>query len=177
MSGPHGQPGGFPQRGRPPQGSPPGYPGHPGAPRPQGHPGPQVSPGPARPPGMRPEITVRRPSPPPPPGIPPRRGKLPWVTGLLVLIVVAGAVGFAGFVSPGLLVRSVFDATSVQEGVEQTLRDSYHLDTVRSVRCPRGQTAEPGRTFDCSASLNGARKSVPVTVRDSSGVYEVGYPK
>lgn len=156
MSGPYGQPTGVGHQGRPPQGPPPG------------------------PPGMRPEIAVRRSSvpPPPPPQLRRRRGgKLPWVVGFLVLLVVAGAVAFAGFVSPGLLVRSVFDAGSVQQGVQQTLRDSYHLGTVESVRCPAGQVVEPGRRFDCSVQLGGARKSVSVTVRDSSGIYEVGYPR
>lgn len=106
-----------------------------------------------------------------------RSGKLPLLIGALVLLVVAAAVAFVGFVSPGLLVRPELDAASVQQGVQQTLHTSYHLGAVQSVRCPAGQVADPGSSFECQVDLGGERKSVPVTVRDSSGVYEVGYPR
>ncbi len=97
--------------------------------------------------------------------------------GGAVLVLVAGSLAVVGFVHPGVLVRDQLDADSVQHGVEQTLEDSYHLGTVESVTCPKGQLVVAGRGFDCQVTLEGGNKRVSVTVQDESGTYEVGYPR
>ncbi|MEU6131061.1 DUF4333 domain-containing protein [Saccharopolyspora sp. NPDC047091] len=112
-----------------------------------------------------------------PPSAPRTRSKVPWVFGGAVLVTVAGSLAVVGFVHPGVLVHDRFDADGLQRGVEQTLRDSYHLGTVESVSCPAGQEVVAGNRFDCQVTLGGGTKPVSVTVRDSSGIYEVGYPR
>ncbi|MDA3629986.1 DUF4333 domain-containing protein [Saccharopolyspora oryzae] len=112
-------------------------------------------------------------------GAPPQRKKrsaLPWVlggAGLLVVVVVL----VLGFVVPGWFVRSVFDASSVEKGVEQTLKTSYGLPGVGSVSCPSGQAVQVGNRFDCQVQINSQPKTVTVTVKTDKGVYEVGHPK
>ncbi|MFR9728809.1 DUF4333 domain-containing protein [Saccharopolyspora sp. MS10] len=182
MTGPYGPP---PQRGRPPhpggpQAHPRGGPGRPGRPRPA-PPGPRdVGAAETTHPNL-PPITVGPPgrgSAPPPPPLPPRRAsKAPWLIGGVVLVAVAGSLAVVGFVHPAVLVHDRFDANSVQHGVARTLERSYHLSAVESVRCPDGQRVVVGSSFDCEVSLPGGRKRVSVTVRDSSGTYEVGYPR
>ncbi|WP_258348476.1 DUF4333 domain-containing protein [Saccharopolyspora gregorii] len=112
-----------------------------------------------------------------PPPAPRTRSKVPWVFGGAVLVTVAGSLAVVGFVHPGVLVHDRFDPESVQQGVAQTLRDSYHLGTVESVSCPAEQQVVPGNRFDCQVTLGGGTKPVSVTVRDASGTYEVGYPR
>lgn len=195
MTGPYGP---SPQRGRPPHGhqgghpgppvgqqarpgaSAPGQPGRPMRPQHHGGPPPQSPPRPAESthPSL-PPIVVGPPGrgsqPPPPP--PRRKSKAPWVFGGAILVVVAGSLAVVGFVHPGVLVRDQLDANSVQHGVRQTLEDSYHLGTVESVTCPKGQLVVAGRSFDCQVTLEGGTKPVSVTVRDEFGTYEVGYPR
>ncbi len=82
---------------------------------------------------------------------------------------------------------AVFDATEVAAGVEQILTgeppDGYGLNGVTTVVCPAGQPITKGTTFDCSAMIDGAVKSVPVTVTGDEndpaerGSYQVGIPQ
>lgn len=112
--------------------------------------------------------------------VPPKkkRSALPWVFGALAVVVLGAAVVLVlGFVAPGWFTRTVFDAAGVEKGIERTLTDSYHLDGVTGVSCPEDQPVEPGHRFDCRVTLESGEKTVTVTVKDSLGIYEVGYPK
>ncbi|MER7011373.1 DUF4333 domain-containing protein [Saccharopolyspora sp. NPDC000359] len=189
MSSPYGPPpGGYPHWGQlppntgMPQGGP-GYPPQPGYPPPQPPPPPQQY-------GygqqyQQPGGQYQQYQPPggqfPPPGgfgAPPRkkRSALPWVLSGSGVVVVA-VVLVLGFVAPGWFVRSVFDATSVEKGVEQTLKGSYGLAGVGSVSCPGGQPVRTGNRFDCQVEIGSETKSVTVTVKTDKGVYEVGHPR
>lgn len=204
MSSPYGPQGGYPQWGQQqpqgpgmqPGGVPPGYP-QPGgyAPQQPPHaPPPQQAPPQQAPQGQQPQgqpypqqYGYGQPQPyyPSPGGFgfppeePPRKKRKawPWVLGGVGLLVVLAVVAVLGFVSPGWFVRSVFDASSVQKGVEQTLADSYGINGVSRVSCPEGQSVEPGNSFRCEVQVEGQSKSVTVTVKNAEGVYEVGHPK
>jgi hypothetical protein len=71
----------------------------------------------------------------------------------------------------------VFDRQAMQEAVLGILTDSYRLDEVSDVRCPAGQSVEPGATFDCTVEVGGEQQSVPITVTSEQGDYEVGLPE
>jgi hypothetical protein len=154
MAGPgYGQHGGYVQQ---PYGAPPGYGQYAYAPHQGGY---------GAPPGFG------------PPPQPRRKSRLPWILATLIGLVIVAIVLVTGFVTPGLLIRTVFDANSVQRGVQQILEQSYRFGNVQSVTCPRDEPVERSRTFDCQVDLGGQNKSVTVTVKDTKGVYEVGYPK
>lgn len=177
MTSPYGPPGGPPPWGQPPQG--PGmYPG--GVPQAgpaygqPGYPPPAYGPPPGY--GQRPPQPGFG-APPPVPAPKKKRSALPWVLGSAVLVVVAAVVLVLGFVTPGWFVRTVFDASSVEKGVQQTLEGSYRLGKVESVSCPSGQAVRPQVRFDCQVTVNGAEKTVTVTVKNDKGTYEVGHPR
>ncbi|MHA6800339.1 DUF4333 domain-containing protein [Bounagaea algeriensis] len=106
-----------------------------------------------------------------------RRGRLPWLLGGGAALVVLGVVAVLGFVTPGWFVRPVFDATGVQKGIAQTLRDSYRIGDVEQVRCPDGQRVAAGSRFDCRVRIGGEARVVTISVKNERGVYEVGHPK
>lgn len=114
---------------------------------------------------------------PPPEGR--KGGKVLWIV-IAAVIVVAAAVGVTGFWKPGFFVTTVLDQSAVQNGVKTVLTDQppkgYGL-TVSAVSCAADQEVAAGRTFDCSATVDGQRKTVTVTVKDADGNYEVGQPK
>lgn len=207
MSSPYGPPGGYPQWGQPPQGPgmqpggvplgytqqeypPQGYPQQ-GYPQQGGYAGP---PPPAQPVQQQPIQQPQYAHPygygqPQPyyqspggfgfPAVPPKkkRSALPWIIGGAGALVVLAVVLVLGFVAPGFFVRSVFDAASVEKGVTQTLKGSYTIAGVGAVTCPDGEPVEVGHRFDCRVQINGADKTVTVTVKNDQGVYEVGHPK
>lgn len=193
MSSPYGPQGGYPQWGQQPQGPgvqpggmPPGYPPPGGFAPPQ----PPQAPPPQSQPQQQPQSQqlygYGQPQPfyPSPGGFgfqpePPRKKRkvLPWVLGGLGTLLVIAVVCVLGFVTPGWFVSSVFDASSVQKGVEQTLKDSYGIQGVSGVTCPEGQEVEPGSSFQCRVQVDGQDKTVTVTVKNAEGVYEVGHPK
>ena len=175
MTSPYGPPGGPPPWGQPPQG-PGTYPG--GVPQggpvygqPPGYPAPAYGP---------PGYGYGRQQQPPGFGAPApkkKRSALPWVLSSVVLVVVAAVVLVLGFVTPGWFVRTVFDAASVEKGVQQTLEGSYRLGEVESVSCPSGQAVAPQSRFDCQVTIGGSEKTVTVTVKNDKGTYEVGHPR
>ena len=70
----------------------------------------------------------------------------------------------------------VFSELSIQDGVHQVLSDDYKLE-VSSVNCPSGQPVRVGSTFDCTASIDGQPRRVPITVETADGQYQVGEPQ
>lgn len=98
---------------------------------------------------------------------------------LLVAIVTALAVVLLvvlGFVSPGWFVTRVFDAGAVQAGVAKVLADDYATDGVADVRCPQNVQVKTGATFTCDATIDGDPVTIPITVTDDRGAYQVGRP-
>ena len=100
-----------------------------------------------------------------------------------IRLAVAGAIAFAlvallvlGFVTPGWFVTRVFDATSVQNGVARILTDDYAVGAVADVRCPADVRVGTGATFSCDATIDGDPVTVPITVTDDDGGYQVGRP-
>lgn len=113
--------------------------------------------------------------------MPPRRRKRRavslWILGVVVVIVAALWTSALGFVSPGWFVRKVFDPRGVQLGVQQVLRDSYHVDGVESVTCPPDEPVRSAVTFACAVRVSGQTRTVTITASDDSGTYQVSRPR
>ncbi|WP_199434391.1 DUF4333 domain-containing protein [Qaidamihabitans albus] len=109
---------------------------------------------------------------PPAPG---RRSKKPLVTGLVLVLVLAGGGAAAWFL--GVFRGDVLDHESVENGVISVLRDSYGEHDVQDARCPADQKIETGHTFECSVEVAGRPKTVSIRVLNTEPEYEVGAPK
>ncbi|MGN2637559.1 DUF4333 domain-containing protein [Nocardia takedensis] len=70
----------------------------------------------------------------------------------------------------------VLDRAAVQRGVASVLGESYGFDDVRTVNCPAEQPVAIGTVFDCAVRVDGAARTVTVTVTDEIGTYEVSRP-
>jgi hypothetical protein len=127
----------------------------------------------------RPPIVVQPPDVRDPPHSPRRkRGAVSlWVLGAVIVVVAGLWVSALGFVSPAWFVRTVFDPGGVQLGVQQVLRDSYHVDGVESVTCPPGEPVQPAVTFACKVRVGDRTQTVPIAVQDANGTYHVGRPR
>ena len=101
-----------------------------------------------------------------------RQRLLVAVVAALVVVVVL----VLGFVTPGWFVTRVFDAAAVQTGVAKILTDDYATDGVADVRCPQNVQVTAGATFSCDATIDGDPVTVPITVTDDRGGYQVGRP-
>ena len=93
------------------------------------------------------------------------------VTALVVVIVLV-----LGFFTPGWFVTRVFDSAAVQTGVAKILANDYATDGVADVRCPQDVQVTSGATFICDATIDGDPVTIPVTVTDDRGGYQVGRP-
>lgn len=99
---------------------------------------------------------------------------------IAAVVVVVAAVCVLGFFKPGFFVTTVLDQNAVQNGVKTVLSagpPKGYGQPVSSVSCPAQQEVKPGATFDCTAVVDGQKKTVTVTVKDSDGNYEVGQPR
>lgn len=101
---------------------------------------------------------------------PPRRGKLPLVIGVGVVVLAVAAV--LAFLWPGFLVSERFDQQALEAGVTKILTEDYGLG-VTGVACPDDQTVSAGATFTCRANVDGEQVDVPITVLDDQGTYQV----
>ncbi|MFD8496454.1 DUF4333 domain-containing protein [Amycolatopsis sp. NPDC059657] len=70
----------------------------------------------------------------------------------------------------------VFDHVAMERSVKQILVESYKVEGVAEVTCPADLEVKDGRIFDCEASVGGAPRRVPITVKGTDGNYEVGAP-
>jgi hypothetical protein len=109
----------------------------------------------------------------PPPGAK-KKSPLPWII-VAAVVVVLGVVAVLGFVAPGFFLTKVFDPTSVQQGVTQVL-NGYGIGSVSAVSCPADVKVVAGQQFQCTATIDGEQKTVPVRIVDDEGGYEVGLP-
>jgi hypothetical protein len=112
----------------------------------------------------------------PEPAAPPRRGRQGLVLALLIALLIAGIVGFLGFVTPGFFLIRVLDPAAVQTGVQKVLTNDYGLTGVDRVICGDGNRVVAGTTFDCRATVDGKQVTVPIRVTTDAGDYEVGRP-
>ncbi|MGH3949385.1 MAG: DUF4333 domain-containing protein [Pseudonocardiaceae bacterium] len=71
----------------------------------------------------------------------------------------------------------IFDESAVQDDVYQVLTQSYQVEGLGVVMCPAHQRVKAGTEFECTATINGAEKKVPITVTSADGRYSVGYPE
>jgi hypothetical protein len=161
---PYGAPG--PQQpygapGQPPYGSPnpPQY-GQPGGSSPFGAPGQQFGqqPGPYGQPNT------------------PKKSRTPLIATITGVVVVIIILLVTAFVAPGFAKTKVLNASSVQDGVQKILTDTYKLSNVSKVSCPTGQEVKNGGTFTCKATIAGKDTDVKVTITDDNGTYQVGRP-
>jgi len=176
--------GGPPQRGQPQQ----GYPGQqqPGPQQPYGAPGQQAYGNPNQPqygqPGGPSQFGApgqqfgQQPSPYGQPNAP-KKSKTPLIaaiSGVVVVIIIILLV--TAFVAPGFAKTKVLNASSVQDGVQKMLTDTYKVTDVSKVSCPAGQEVTNGGTFTCRATIAGKDTDVKVTITDDNGTYQVGRP-
>jgi hypothetical protein len=112
----------------------------------------------------------------PEPVHPPRRIKQGLILALLIVVLMAGVIGFLGFVSPGFFLVKVLDPTAVQTGVQKVLTNDYGLTGVDQVRCSQGNRVVVDAKFECQATVAGGQVTVPIRITSDSGDYEVGRP-
>ena len=92
------------------------------------------------------------------------------------MILLAGVVGFLGFVTPGFFLVRVLDPAAVQTGVQKVLTNDYGLTGVDRVICSEGNRVAVDTTFECRATVAGDQVTVPIRVTSTEGDYEVGRP-
>lgn len=71
----------------------------------------------------------------------------------------------------------VFDHAAVQDAVHKVLTEYHQVKDLGVVVCPRKVLVEKGKKFNCTATIDGEKKKVPITVTTDEGKYEVGAPK
>ncbi|HZM65432.1 MAG TPA: DUF4333 domain-containing protein, partial [Nakamurella sp.] len=80
----------------------------------------------------------------------------------------------------GYLNKKVFDERQVSDGVTKVLTapgpGGYGLSGVSNVSCPAGEQVKAGASFQCTLQIDGADRTVTITVQDDNGVYQVGPP-
>lgn len=151
-----------------------------------GQPGQYTQPGQYVPPGQYPQQPGQYPQQPgqygpPAAGSTRSRAVIGTVVGVFAAIVVA-VVLVLGFWQPGFFVTTKLDINKAQAGVQQILSDEtngYGAKKVKDVKCNDGQdpVVKKGGSFECSVSIDGAKRQLTVTFQDNKGTYEVGRPK
>ena len=91
--------------------------------------------------------------------------------GVVVLAVVIGVLVF-------VFGRTTYlDRDAAESGVELIVVGTYNAETVSGVTCPDDMTVERGATFECSLEVDGAFRTVTLTMTDDEGTYEVSRPR
>lgn len=104
----------------------------------------------------------------------PRRRRWP----LVALVGLVAAVAIVGGIDAGVaLTRGpTLNHDAVERSVTDLARTGYGLDLL-DVACPSDQPVKPGVSFTCTATTGDGRAlTVPITISDTSGRYEVGQP-
>jgi len=107
----------------------------------------------------------------------PQKSKKPLIAGIVgAVLVVLIVLGVLFFVTPGWAKSKVLNASSVQDGVQKILTDTYKVTNVTKVSCPANQSVKNGGTFTCKATIDGKDTDVKVTITDDNGTYQVSRP-
>lgn len=107
----------------------------------------------------------------------PQKSKKPLIAGIVgAVLVVLIVLGVLFFVTPGWAKSKVLNASSVQDGVQKILTDTYKVTNVTKVSCPADQAVKNGGTFTCKATIDGKDTDVKVTITDDNGTYQVSRP-
>lgn len=77
---------------------------------------------------------------------------------------------------PNLPKTTVLDTAGVEDDVANVLEKDYGERAV-NVNCPSDEQAVVGRVYTCTVSVGGQTKHVQITVRTTSGTFEVGAPR
>lgn len=70
-----------------------------------------------------------------------------------------------------------FDHAAMQDAVHKVLTEYHRIEGLQRVACPRHRPVQKGTTFNCTATIKGKKKKVPIKVTTDQGDYKVGYPK
>lgn len=71
----------------------------------------------------------------------------------------------------------IFDHAAVQDAVHKVLAEYHQVADLGVVTCPRKVEVRKGAKFHCTATIDGEKKKVPITVTSDEGNYKVGAPK
>lgn len=71
----------------------------------------------------------------------------------------------------------VFDHAAVQDAVHKVLTEYHQVEKLGVVSCPRDRLVKKGTRFNCTATIDGEKKKVPISVTSDDGNYKVGAPK
>lgn len=123
----------------------------------------------------------------PPPAAPDRGRDSRWVTALLgsviaVCVALAAAILLLGFWKPGFFRTTRLNINDVQAAVQQILTDDitgYGITGVGAVTCNDGRSpkVKVGASFTCRVTVDGADRTVTVTIEDRDGTYGVSAPR
>lgn len=98
-----------------------------------------------------------------------RWSRTPWVWAALTAVLAAVAVTFWLLLSGSDTVST----SDVRAKVDQSLEDATGGQAkVTALTCP-DMPAEKGRTYSCSAEINGVPATVDVTATDDNGAFDV----
>ena len=111
-----------------------------------------------------------------------RRSSAKRLIAAAALGAVAAIVCVLGFWRPGYFVTTELNVGKVETGVQEMLTDEingYGAHNVKDVSCNRGvdPVMQKDGMFDCTATIDGEKREVTVTIQDDDGTYEVGRPR
>lgn len=99
-----------------------------------------------------------------------------------VIAVIAIALAVTAFLAPGFALQKKLSQSGLQSGVTKILTSTppggYQVQatSLSDVNCPSGQKATKNSTFNCTAKINGSSFTVPITVLNDDGNFQVGRP-
>lgn len=102
------------------------------------------------------------------------------IIGLLLGVLVLGGGVILFLFWQGTFTTYVMDDGKVEDGVAEVLQDpedGFGIASVSSVDCPTDQEIIVKATFNCTASIDGEERQIPVDVLNEDGDFRVNQPK
>lgn len=103
------------------------------------------------------------------------KSKTPLIIGLVAAVVVIVALAVGAYFM--FFRAKVLDQAAVQKGVQSVLTDSYDLQNVTNVKCPKDEKVEVNSSFTCNVTVDGESRTVTIKIIDEDGTYEVSKPQ
>jgi hypothetical protein len=103
------------------------------------------------------------------------KSKTPLIIGGIAAVVVILALIVGAYFM--FFRAKVLDQEAVQKGVQSVLTDSYDLQNVTDVKCPKDEKVEVNASFTCSVTVDGESRTVTIKIIDEDGTYEVSKPQ